>query len=77
MKLCPHNGTPSYPTPHAAWRVIQLRTGQRALVSHKQRGKPGGYAYRCKHCQQWHITHRPRWLPSRRPEACHAEEAKP
>ena len=71
MTPCPISGKQSYPTPRAAWTVIRLRAGTRSLVSHKQRGKSGGFAYRCAHCHQWHITsqqsrHRPADWPQRR-----------
>ena len=53
---CPISGFTSYPTAQAAWNVIRLLTSKRALMTHKQPGKPGGFAYRCSHCHQWHIT---------------------
>jgi hypothetical protein len=68
---CPISGFTSYPTAQAAWNVIRLLTSKRALLTHKQPGKPGGFAYRCAHCHQWHITsqqsrHRPAdWLQRR------------
>lgn len=68
---CPISGFTSYPTAQAAWNVIRLLTGKRALLIHKQPGKSGGFAYRCAHRHQWHITcqqsrHRPADWPRRR-----------
>lgn len=55
---CPISGFTSYPTAQAAWNVIRLLTGKPALLTHKQPGKLGGFAYRCDYCHQWHITSR-------------------
>ena len=38
---CPISGFTSYPTAQAAWNVIRLLTGKRALLTHKQPGKSG------------------------------------
>lgn len=56
MNRCPQSGKQCHPTAASAWRVIQLRTSKLALFHHKQRMPPGGFAYRCVHCHQWHIT---------------------
>lgn len=71
MKICPVSGKQSYPTPGITWTIILLRAGTRSLASHKPRGKPGGFAYRCAHCHPWHITrrqspHQPADRPPRR-----------
>lgn len=71
MTTGPVSGKQSYPTPGIAWTVIPLRAGTRFLVSHKPRGNPGGFAYRCAHCHPWPITrrqsrHRPAEGPQRR-----------
>lgn len=72
MNRCPRSGKQSYPTAPAAWHIIRLRTGKLTLLQHKQRMLAGGFACRCVHCHQWHITrqqgrHRPPdWLRRRR-----------
>ena len=55
MNSCP-TGKQCYPSPTAAWRVIQLLTRKASLRSHKQIGKGGGHAYHCENCGQWHMT---------------------
>ena len=62
------SGKQSYPAPGLARTVIRPRTDTRALVSHKPRGNPGGFTYRCAHCHPWPITRRQsRHQPADRP----------
>jgi hypothetical protein len=56
MNRCPQSGKQCHPTAASAWRVIQLRASKLTLLQHKQRMPPGGCAYRCDHCHQWHLT---------------------
>lgn len=55
MNPCP-TGKQSYPSPNAAWNVINYLSSKAALRSHKNTGKAGGHAYQCRHCGNWHMT---------------------
>ena len=49
-------GKRSYPDAHSAWKVLNMLTSGAAKRSHKVPAKPGGHAYQCQHCGQFHFT---------------------
>ena len=69
MNRCP-TGKQSYPSPNAVWNVINYLSSKSALRTHKQTGKPGGHAYPCPHCGNWHMTQA---IPNRRRESIKAK----
>lgn len=48
-------GKIGYPSPAAAWRIIDRLGNNRARHTHAKSGK-GWVAYRCTECDAWHIT---------------------
>ena len=48
-------GKIGYPSPAAAWRIIDRLGNNRARHTHARSSK-GGFACRCTECGDWHIT---------------------
>ena len=59
MSQC-KSGKIAYPSAQDAWRIIEMMDSRRWRRTHKRPATPGGTAYQCPFCGNWHLTHPPK-----------------